>query len=129
MISFLFEQVLQPNSAAQPHGSQQSCTVRPKKGGDSARWDGYLASRKWECHIIHLFESVQRFIYFVVMGQSKRAITKKKDSKAPYLQIEIVLIGDACSSSPIIIKSHNLHASDIREDKGEITSYHESFLP
>jgi hypothetical protein len=36
-----------------------------------------------------------------------------------------VLIGDACSKPPIIIKSHDLHVNDIREVMGEIASYHE----
>jgi hypothetical protein len=33
-------------------------------------------------------------------------------------------MGDACFRPPIIIKSHDLHASDIRRAMGEITSYH-----
>jgi hypothetical protein len=37
----------------------------------------------------------------------------------------IVLVGDACSRPPITIKCHDLHASDIREVVGEITSYYE----
>jgi hypothetical protein len=36
-----------------------------------------------------------------------------------------MLTGDACSRPPITIRSHNLHANDIRGDVGEITSYHE----
>jgi hypothetical protein len=58
------------------------------------------------------FGSVQRLNFFVVMGQSKRAITKKKTEN---LHIDIALAGDACSRSPIIIRSHDLHASNITE--------------
>jgi hypothetical protein len=36
-----------------------------------------------------------------------------------------VLASDVCSRPPIIIKSHDLHARDIRGAMGEITSYHE----
>jgi hypothetical protein len=35
------------------------------------------------------------------------------------------LASDACSQPPITIRSHNLHASDIKEAMGEIASYHE----
>jgi len=38
---------------------------------------------------------------------------------------KIVLAGDTCSRPPIIIRSHNLHASDIKGAAGEIISYHE----
>jgi hypothetical protein len=37
---------------------------------------------------------------------------------------KIVLVGDACFRPPIIIRFHDLHASDIRGTMGEITSYH-----
>jgi hypothetical protein len=36
-----------------------------------------------------------------------------------------VLASDPYSKPPIIIKSHNLHASDIRRAMGEIASYQE----
>ncbi len=35
-----------------------------------------------------------------------------------------MLASDACSRPPTTIKSHNLHASDIRGAMGEIASYH-----
>jgi len=35
-----------------------------------------------------------------------------------------MLASDVCSKPPITIRSHNLHASDIRKAMGEITSYH-----
>jgi len=38
---------------------------------------------------------------------------------------KIRLARDACSRPPIIIRSRNLHASDIRRAMGEITSSHE----
>ncbi len=38
---------------------------------------------------------------------------------------KIVLEVDACFRPPIIIRSHDLHASNIRGDVGEIASYHE----
>jgi hypothetical protein len=36
-----------------------------------------------------------------------------------------VLASDVCSRPHITIRSHNLHASDIRRVVGEIISYHE----
>jgi hypothetical protein len=41
------------------------------------------------------------------------------------IERKIELVGDVSSRPPIIIRSHNLHASDIRGVVGEITSYHE----
>jgi len=41
------------------------------------------------------------------------------------IERKIVLTSDVCSRPPITIKSHNLHASDIRKAIGETTSYHE----
>jgi hypothetical protein len=41
------------------------------------------------------------------------------------IEIKIVLAYDACSKPPIIIKSHDLHAGDIKGTMGEIGSYHE----
>jgi hypothetical protein len=43
----------------------------------------------------------------------------------------IMLAKDACSRPPITVRSHNLHACDIRRALGEITSYHKriSSLP
>jgi hypothetical protein len=38
---------------------------------------------------------------------------------------KIVLVGHASSRPPITIKSHDLHASDIKGVVGEIASYHE----
>ncbi len=38
---------------------------------------------------------------------------------------KIVLAGDACSKPPITIRSHDLHAGNIREVVGEIVFYHE----
>jgi hypothetical protein len=37
---------------------------------------------------------------------------------------KIALAGDVCSRPPIIIRSHNLHADNIRRVVGEIISYH-----
>jgi hypothetical protein len=36
-----------------------------------------------------------------------------------------VLTSAACSRPPLTIRSHNLHASDIKGDVGEIASYNE----
>jgi hypothetical protein len=47
-----------------------------------------------------------------------RALTFAKKRK-------IVLASDACSRPPIIIRSHDLHASDIRGTMGEIAPYDE----
>jgi hypothetical protein len=44
---------------------------------------------------------------------------------ASTIEIKIALMGDVYSRPPITIKSHNLHASDIRGAMGEIASYHE----
>ncbi len=38
---------------------------------------------------------------------------------------KIELMSDVCSKPPIIIRSHDLHASDIKRAVGEITSYDE----
>jgi hypothetical protein len=43
---------------------------------------------------------------------------------ASTLKRKITLADDASSSPPIIIRSHNLHASDIKGVVDEITSYH-----
>jgi hypothetical protein len=40
------------------------------------------------------------------------------------IERKIGLVGDACFKPPIIIKSHNLCASDISNAVGEIASYH-----
>jgi hypothetical protein len=45
--------------------------------------------------------------------------------KASVVERKIALARDACSRPPIIIRSHDLHANDIRRAMGEITSYHE----
>ncbi len=36
-----------------------------------------------------------------------------------------MLMGATCSRPPLTIRSHDLHASDIKGDVGEITSYNE----
>jgi hypothetical protein len=36
-----------------------------------------------------------------------------------------MLVGDVCSRHPITIRSHDLHAGDIRRVVDEIVSYHE----
>jgi hypothetical protein len=41
------------------------------------------------------------------------------------IERNIALGGDACFRPPITIKSHDLHACDIRKAVGEKTSYHE----
>ncbi len=41
------------------------------------------------------------------------------------IERKITLAGDAYSRPPITIRSHDLHASDIRGAMGEIASYHE----
>ncbi len=38
---------------------------------------------------------------------------------------QITLACDVCFRTPITIRSHDSHASDIRKAVGEITSYHE----
>jgi hypothetical protein len=43
----------------------------------------------------------------------------------PIIERKIALASDACSKPPTIIRSHDLHAGDIRRAVGEITSYHE----
>jgi hypothetical protein len=41
------------------------------------------------------------------------------------IERKITLVGDACSRPPFTIRSHDLHAGDIRGAMGEIASYHE----
>jgi hypothetical protein len=41
------------------------------------------------------------------------------------IERKIALAKNACSILPITIKSHNLHASNIKGAMGEIASYHE----
>jgi len=41
------------------------------------------------------------------------------------IERKIALVSDDCSRCPIIIRSHDLHVSNIREAMGEIISYHE----
>jgi len=41
------------------------------------------------------------------------------------LKRKIALVGDVFSRPLIIIKSHNLHAGNIKKVVGEIVSYHE----
>ncbi len=43
---------------------------------------------------------------------------------ASTIEKKIVLANDACYRPLIIIKSHDLHANDIRRALGEIISYH-----
>ncbi len=43
---------------------------------------------------------------------------------ASAIERKIALTGDACSRPLTTIKSHDLHASDIRGAVGEIASYH-----
>jgi hypothetical protein len=40
------------------------------------------------------------------------------------IERKTVMASDACSKPPITIRSHDLHASDIRKAMGEIVSYH-----
>jgi hypothetical protein len=40
------------------------------------------------------------------------------------IERKIALVGDACSRPPITIKSHDLHAGDIKGAMGETSSYH-----
>jgi hypothetical protein len=44
---------------------------------------------------------------------------------ASVIERKIALVDDACSRLPIIIRSHVLHASNIKGTMGEIASYHE----
>jgi hypothetical protein len=46
------------------------------------------------------------------------SVTKKK----------IALASDACSKPPIIIRSHDLHAGDIKGAMGKIASYHKELV-
>jgi hypothetical protein len=43
---------------------------------------------------------------------------------ASAIKRKIALVSDACSKPPITIRSHDLHASNIRRAVGEIASYH-----
>ncbi len=48
-----------------------------------------------------------------------------QDASIFAIEKKIVLVGDACSRPPITIRSHDLHACDIKSVMGQITSYHE----
>jgi hypothetical protein len=41
------------------------------------------------------------------------------------IERKIALAGDVCSRPPITVKSHDLHAGDIKGAMGEIASYHD----
>jgi hypothetical protein len=41
------------------------------------------------------------------------------------IERKIALAKDVCSKPPIIFRSHNLHAGDIKKVVGKIISYHE----
>jgi hypothetical protein len=43
---------------------------------------------------------------------------------ASIIERKIALVGDACSRPSTTIRSNNLHVGHIREDMGEIASYH-----
>jgi hypothetical protein len=61
---------------------------------------------------------IQFFRQCVVLQRALTYVTKRK----------IVLVGDACSRPPIIIRFHNLHVGDIRGAMGAVVSYHEKLV-
>jgi hypothetical protein len=66
---------------------------------------------------LSLFFCIQFFRYRVnIVFQPALACTIKR---------KIALVGDACFRPSITIRSHDLHASDIRRAMGEIASSHE----
>ncbi len=69
-------------------------------------------------------QEVNYFVFFIQFFRERVNIIWKH---VLVLAIEkkIVLAGDACFRPPIIIKSLDLHASDIRGTMDEIASYHE----
>ncbi len=64
----------------------------------------------WEVIYLWFF----RWCVNIAFQHALASLTKRK----------ITLAGDACSNPSITIRSHNLHASDIRKALGEIASYH-----
>jgi hypothetical protein len=53
------------------------------------------------------------------------SVIERKIALVDVIERKIALVDDACSRLPIIIRSHVLHASNIKGTMGEIASYHE----
>jgi len=70
----------------------------------------------------------QHFIYpclFAFKFSRQRVSTALQHALTFAIEKKIELVSDACFRTPITIKSHDLHACDIRGAVDEIASYHE----
>jgi len=65
------------------------------------------------------------FLSFCIQCFKQRVNIVFQHVLASTIERNTALAIDACSQPPITIRSHNLHASDIKEAMGEIASYHE----
>jgi hypothetical protein len=76
-----------------------------------------LFHNRWSRGCLSLYLCIQIFKQCVSIALQHASIFA--------IEKTIVLAGDACSRPPITIKSHDLHACDIRSAMGQIASYHE----
>jgi len=70
----------------------------------------------------------QKVIYpylFAIYFSRQRVNIALHHALASIIARKITLVGDVCSRPPITIRSHDLHAYDIRRVVGKIASYHE----
>jgi hypothetical protein len=76
----------------------------------------------------HLFHDRQAgghlSLYFCIQFFKQHVSIDFQRVLAFVVEKKVALVDDVCSKPPIIIKSHDLHASDNRRVVAEITSYH-----
>jgi hypothetical protein len=66
----------------------------------------------------------QFFLSFCIQFFKQCVSIVFKCASAFVIERMIALASDACSKTPINIKSHDLHGDNIRKAMGEIASYH-----
>jgi len=66
------------------------------------------------------------YLSFCIQFFKQRVSISFKCDLTSTIKKKIVLASDVYSRPSIIIRSHNLHANDIRGDVGEIISYNEN---
>jgi hypothetical protein len=88
--------------------------------------------RNMDCFIkecAHLFHNKQfrghLSLSFCIQFFKQHVCIAFQHALALAIESKIALARTTCSRPPIIFKSHNLYASDIRKVVGEIASYHE----
>jgi hypothetical protein len=78
-----------------------------------------------ECaHFSHDKHSRGQLSLYVCIQFFKQCVSIVLQCVLAFIERKIALESDVCFRPPIIIRSHDLHASDIRRAVGEITSYH-----